>query len=790
VRHLSILDRKLLRDLKRLWAQALAIALVISAGVATFILALGSYRSLDETRAAYYERHRFADVFATVKRAPRLLEPRIAAIPGVLAAETRIVKLALLDLEGFAQPATAQVLSIPDHRSQRLNVLYLRAGRLPEPDRLGEVAVSEAFATAHGFGIGSRFHGLLNGKRYQLTIVGIALSPEFIYAIGPGDLIPDDRRFAILWMSEKALAGIFDLEGAFNSVSLQLQPGASVPAVIAELDALLARYGSTGAEPRKDQLSHAFLDAELEQLRAMASVIPPIFLFVSAFLINMTLARLIALEREQIGLLKAVGYGRGAVVGHYLKLVLAIAAIGILIGFGLGTWLGQALAQLYARFYRFPFLLFERDLDIYLVSAVLSGLAAVLGAVRAVLTALRLPPAVAMQAPAPARYRALAVERTALFRRLSQLTLMSLRHLVRWPLRSAFTVLGLALSGALIVVSLFSIDSVEYMIDAQFGVSQRQHATITFTDARGARALQAVERLPGILGAEPYRSVVVRLKNGHLERKLAILGRPEAPDLSRVVDRSQHPLTMPRSGIMLDEYVARTLGLRRGDLVEVEILEGRRGTRWVPVVGIIEAWIGTSAYMHIEALNALAGEGPSVSGAHVAYDAAAERLLFAAIKATPAIAAIALQRLSLVKFRETLAANINTMVAIYLSLAVIVAFGVVYNSARIQLSEHARDLASLRVLGFTRGEVSRVLLLELAILVLLAQPLCWLLGWLFGWLVIQSFSSDIYRAPLIVSSATYAIASLVVMASAAVAGFIVRRRVDRLDLIEVLKTRD
>jgi putative ABC transport system permease protein len=464
----TTLDRKLVRDLARLWPQALAIALVMSAGVATLILAVGAYRSLDETRAAYYERNRFADIFASVKRAPKLIETRIAQIPGVLAAETRILKSALLDIEGFAQPATALVLSLPDHRGARLNIPHVRSGRLPEPDRIGEVAVNEAFATAHGFGIGSRFHAILNGKKYQLVIVGIALSPEFIYAIGPGDLMPDDRRFAVLWMSERALAGIFDLEGAFSAVSVKLQRGASEAAAIAELDALLARYGSTGAEARKDQVSHAFLDAELEQLYAMARIIPPIFLFVSAFLINMTLARLIALEREQIGLLKAVGYGRLAIVGHYLKLVLAISAIGILIGFGLGTWFGQALTQLYAQFYRFPFLIFERDVDIYLSSAGLSCVAAVLGALRSVLAVLRLPPAVAMQAPAPVRYRALAIERTALFRRTSQLTLMSLRHLVRWPVRAGLTTLGLALSGALLVVSLFSVDSVEYMINAQF----------------------------------------------------------------------------------------------------------------------------------------------------------------------------------------------------------------------------------------------------------------------------------------------------------------------------------
>jgi len=787
---MTALDRKLWRDLLRLWPQALAIALVMAAGVATFILAVGAYRSLDETRAAYYERHRFADVFAGLKRAPQLLETQIEGIPGVAAVETRILKYALLDIEGFRQPATALVLSLPDTRAPRLNTLYLRAGRLPEAGATGEVAVNEAFATAHGFRLGARFKAVLNGKKRELIIVGLVLSPEHIYAIGPGDLMPDDRRFAVIWMSEKALAGIFDLDGAFNALSLKLQRGASQAAVMARLDALLARYGGTGAETRRDQLSHAFLDAELRQLYALARVIPPIFLFVSAFLINMTLARLIALEREQIGLLKAVGYGRSAVLGHYLKFVLAISAIGVLIGFALGTWFGQALTRLYADFFRFPFLIFERDVDVYLTSAGFACSAAILGALKSLFSALKLPPAVAMQAPTPTRYRLLAIEQTGLLSRASQLTLMSLRHLVRWPLRAVLTMLGLALAGALLVVSLFSLDSVEHMIEVQFGVANRQHATITFTDEHAMPAVGAVERFPGVLRAEPYRSVLVRLRHGHLERKLSLNGTPPAPELSRVIDLSLRSVTLPDSGLLLDEHVARLLSLRAGDTVEVELLEGRRGSRRVPVVAIIQSYIGLSAYMRLEALNDLLDEGPTVSGVHLAYDAAAENRLFAAIKNTPAITAIALQRLSLARFRETLARNINTMVTIYVSLAVIVAFGVVYNSARIQLSEHARDLASLRVLGFTRGEVSRVLLLELAILVILAQPLCWGLGYAFGWVTIQSFSSDIYRAPFVINTATYAVASLIVIASAAAASLIVRHRIDRLDLIEVLKTRD
>ena len=174
--------------------------------------------------------------------------------------------------------------------------------------------------------VGATFKALLNGKKRELKVVGVALSPEFIYALGPGDLMPDDRRFAILWMSEKALAALFDLDGAFNASRLKLLPGTSEREVIKQLDDLLARYGGTGASARKDQLSHAFLDAELRQLDALRRVMPPIFLLVSAFLINITLSRMIALEREQIGLLKALGYGPLPIAAHYIKIVLAITA--------------------------------------------------------------------------------------------------------------------------------------------------------------------------------------------------------------------------------------------------------------------------------------------------------------------------------------------------------------------------------------------------------------------------------------------------------------------------------
>ena len=819
---MNTLDKKLLRDVIRLWAQALAIALVLASGVTTLILAVGAYRSLEETRSAYYERYRFADIFATAKRAPQFVEQQILEIPGVAAAEARIAEFALLDIEGMVQPATGMALSLPDHRELRLNRVYLREGRLPEPGRVDEVVVNEAFAKAHKFTLGSEFLAILNGYKRPLRIVGIALSPEFIYALGPGDLIPDDRRFGVLWMSEKALAAMFDQEGAFNSVSVKLLRNVIEADVIEQLDTLLERYGGTGAFARRDQQSHAFIDAELKQLKSMAQVIPPIFLLVSAFLINITLSRLIALEREQIGLLKALGYSSLAIGWHYMKLVLIIAGVGIAIGAAAGTWLGQGLTRLYGDFFHFPFLIFHRGMDIYVIAAGISAATALAGGMRGIYTALTLPPAVAMSPPVPTNYAHLSLEKLHLFRHFSQLTIMAIRHIVRWPLRSGLTVLGIAMSGSLLITALFSIDSIEYMIDVVYFRADRQDATVNFTDERPASVLQSVEHLPGVLAAEPYRAVAVRLRHGHRHRKLAITGKPPGADLSRVLGHNDEPVDLPESGLLVSERVAKLLKLKRGDTVDVEILDAsrvrgppglsvspsllnivrdqkapefkssglRRNTRRVQIAGIIQSYLGLAVFMDIRALNELLDESPVVSGVHVAFDKNRTDDLYRKIKELPAVSAIAVQGEALRKFRETLAKNIYIMTTVYVVLSVIIAFGVVYNSARIQLSERAREFASLRVLGFSRAEVSHVLLLELALLVAAAIPLAWIIGYGFAWATVQGFESDLYSIPFIIKANTYAISALVVLAAAGVSALIVRRRVDNLNMITALKTRE
>lgn len=696
---MRVLDIKLFRDLKRLWAQALAITLVVAGGAAALVAVVGTIRSLEETRDVYYERYQFADVFAQVKRAPKKLIDQIAEIPGVAAVDTRIVRFVLLDIPGSREPVTGQFISLPDNSEQHLNRIYMRSGRTPEPGRAEEVVVYEAFAEAHKMQLGSRFAAILNGRKRELVVVGTALSPEFIYTIAPGETITDNRRFGIVWMSEKALASAYNLDGAFSSVTLRLLRSASEDEVIKRLDALLDPYGGQAAYGRKDLPSHAWGEHGLDMLRNMSRTMPTIFLLVAAFLINQWLSRMVTLEREQIGLLKALGYRNVTIAAHYFKFVVALVAVGTVVGGIAGTWLGAFLTRMYGSLIHFPFLVYIKNADVYVFGGLLSLVAGIAGAARALRAVAVLPPAVAMQPPAPPRFRHVLPAGLALNKRISQPTMIMLRNLSHHPLRAIFTTLGLALATAIIIVSLFLRDTTEDLINITYFIANRQDATVSFIERRPQNVVEQIAHLPGVLAVEPYREVPVRIRNGSIERRIIISGRPRGGDLRRIIDVNLRYVALPENGLAVSAWLARILGVRVGELVEVDLLEGQRRTVSLPVSALVEDFFGIQGMMELEGLNRLMREGPTVSSVSFTVDANQADLLYDAVKSIPAVSGMGIQQFSLANYRTVLAPLTKNMAMIYTGFAVIIAFGMVYSSARISLSERARELASLRVLG-------------------------------------------------------------------------------------------
>lgn len=788
---MTAIDRKAFRDLWKIKGQALAIALVIASGVAMYIMSISNFESLRANQRGYYDRYRFADVFAGAKRVPAWLETRIAAIPGVRTVETRVVAGVTLDVEGMSEPVIGQLISVSERGDgPLLNDVALLEGRLLAPGRPDEVLVHENFALAHELGPGDRVAAIINGRRRDLTIVGVVLSPEYIYTVRPGDLLPDNERYGIFWMNRRALATAFDMEGGFNDVALTLLPSASEPEVIAHLDRLLEPYGGRGAIPRSLQVSHWWVNDQLNQLEQMGKVVPLLFLGVGALLLTVVLNRIVAVQRGQIAALKALGYSSAAIGRHYLLWGVVICTVGGALGVAAGIWLGREMLELQQQFYRFPTLDFQVSGATILGALAISLLAALVGTLAAVRRAARLPPAEAMRPEPPGHFRATLLERLGLGRLLTEPSRMILRSLERRPWRALASVVGIGLGGAIMIVGLFSLDGMDEMLEIQFAVAQRQDITVTFVEPMSAAAGYEIARLPGVVHSEPLRAVPAMLRFGHRSRQTSVTGVAADARLNRVIDASLRPVRLQKEGLILSDKLARLLGAERGDVVTVEVLEGARPVRQAVVSDVVEEYMGMSAYMELAALRRLMREGDVLSGAFLQIDSAEADTLYARLKNLPAVAGVSLKTAAVDSFNETVRDMLAVSIAFNVLFAAIIAFGVVYNTARITLSERSHELASLRVLGFTRAEISFILLGELAILTLVGVPVGLLLGYGLAALTVSGFETEVYRIPLLVSSRVYAYSAITVLLSAAISSFVVRRRLDHLDLIEVLKTRE
>lgn len=787
---MKALDRKLLRDVVHLRGQVIAVALVVASGIATLVTMKSSHASLRSSQQTYYREARFAEVFASARRAPRALVTRIQKIPGVAIVEDRIVQDVTLDVPGLDEPAVGRLTSVPERGRPLLNEVFLRRGRWIEPNHPDEVVISESFSLGNDLQPGARFGAIINGRWRNLTVVGIGLSPEYVYEIRPGDIFPDRRRFGIIWMSHEALEGAFDMRGAFNSLSLTLVHGASEPEVIDRLDELLEPWGGTGAYGREEQLSHRFLSDEIKGLRVNATIAPSIFLGVAAFLIHLVLSRLVQTQRDQIAVLKAFGYSTFDVGLHFLELATVAVLGGTIVGTAGGIWLGRGLMGIYKDFYNFPLLDYVLEPSLVAIAIGVSAIAASVGALSSVLAAVRLPPAEAMRPEAPPRFHSGWLDRTRLRDWLTPAARIVARNLDRRRWKAVLSIFGIALATAILIVGRYSFDAIDYLMHFQFDVMQREDVTVPFYVARGSNAIHSLQRMPGVLAVEPFRTVPVRLVHGHRDKRTGLIGIDPGAQLRRLLDDDGRLVPLPPDGLVMSRKLAEILEAKPGDEITVEVLDESRPVKRVPLAATFDDLIGVAVYMNRRALNDMLHEGHVVTGAYLQVDPLAAPTLYTKLKRTPVIAGVSIREAAMRSFQETIAQSMAISNFAMIFFACVIAMGVVYNGARIALSERGRELASLRVLGFTRREVGLMLVGEQAILTGLAIPAGFGLGYLLCLLISKAYDTELFRFPVVLSSKTFGFAFLVILAAAVISSLLVLRRIATLDLVAVLKTRE
>lgn len=786
-----LLDRKLRRDLRTHAGPIVAIAIVVACGVASYVAERTMARILTSAQAEYYAQVRFPDLFAQVRRAPDGALARLRAIPGIDRLEARATGEVVLRVPGLREPATARIVGTRPPGEATLDHLVIREGRLPLAGERDAAVASEGFARANAIAVGDTLGAVIGDAWRRLRIVGIGTTAEFVYEFRAGDMLPDPRHFGVLWLDAEVAADALGYGGAWNDLAVTLLPEADTAAVIAALDAELARFGSLGAYGRGRHASHQFVESEIRENETFALVLPAIFLGVAAFLVHLVLGRVVSQQRDQVGTLKAYGFPDRMLVRHYALFALAPVVPGALLGTGLGLWFARHLAGVYAEFFRFPTLelrLFPRE---FVVAALIAAVAALAGSLTALRRLLALPPAQAMRPEAPAAYAHGLTDRLLTMRLRSPVRRMVVRSLAHQPVRTLLGALGIGLGAAVIVVGTFGFDAVARMREVMFSASLRADLTVTFVEARGAGALDALAAMPGVLRVEPTRDVAVRIRHGHRDRTTALSGIVPGAALRRLVDTGAREQRVAASGITLGATLARVLAAGVGDSVDVEFLDGRRRTVRLGVSAVIDDMAGLGAYTLAEDLPGLMGVGEVVTGADLAADADSIDVLYDALARAPAVRSVQVRTATRDSFDRTVKRSFVIVLVTLVGFAGVLAAGTIYNAGRVTLSERARDLASLRVLGFTRGEVARMLFGELLVLGAIGLPVGLLIGVGFASAVVRSFGEgELFRLPLVIGPRTLLAGLCIPLAAGLLAALPLRRRLDRLDLIGVLKTRE
>lgn len=785
---MKAINIKLFRDMANMRGAVITITLVVASGIAAFVTLRGTFLSMVRTRDNYYASDRFGDVFADLERAPNALTAKLEDLPGVERVYTRVVGSARIPLDELEEPAQAQVVSLPTHGEPPLNGVRLVAGRMPSNDRDDEALLVEMFAQTHKVRPGRVLKAIIEGRERKIRVVGLAMSPEFVLSVPANGQAPAPERFAILWMPRPAVEAAYDMRGAFNNVVLGLSPEAGVDAAVDALDRVLDTYGGLGAYGRDRQISNYFLTQDLTSLSLMATVAPIIFLAVAAFLLNVVLTRLVELDRPQIATLKAVGYSNREVGLHYFQLTMVIALGGGALGLLLGRWLGTQMTALYTVFYRMPSLSYRLGLDLALGAIFASLGAGVLGSAIAVRRVSILPPAEAMRPAAPPSYKRGAFIAT-LGGLLTASARMVARELLRRPSRTIMSAAGIAAATGIVILGQFFTDAMGFLIDYYMQKAQRETMAVTFVTPVPEASVRALASVAGVEDVQWQTMMPVRVRAGHRERTVSLVGHATRHSMRPLLDDDGDEVGLGQDEVLFTGTLAQVLDVEPGERVTVEPMQGNRSPRTLTMTGELDELMGLWIHMPSEKVNALLGNEPLAMGATLMVQRDQVKKAQAEITDMPQVASVLRKDLAIAEFRRQ-TGSMTTFSLVLTLFAVVIAVSVVYNNARVALSMRGRELASLRVLGFTRGEISSILIGELAVQVIIGIPIGLWFGRTMVFGMLLASDQEAFRFPMSVSNHTYAVAALVTTLAAVGSALLVRRKLDKLDLIEVLKTRE
>jgi len=790
-----VLLRKLRRDLFQRKGALLALEAIVTVGVGVYVAMAAVYRDLDGARASYYRDCRLADFSVNLKRAPAWAIDEVARLPNVRAVRGRVVLGVRIQLPGRAKPIAGTAISMPGTPRPVLNDILLRSGVWFSGGRAKEAILNEAFARANGLYPGCRIRVVLLDQEHDLLVVGTAMSPEFVYLMpASGGIAPDPEEFGVLYLPEEFTRESCELEGAYNQlIGLAHDPSrVALDNALRQIEERLDPFGVTDSAPIQEQASARYLADELEGLRINAKILPTLFLGVAALVLNVLMGRLVTQQRSVVGTLKALGYSRGAITRHYMGFGLVVGVLGGLTGVAMGWWFQGWMLAVYGQFYAMPGIAPHLYRDVLATGFAVSIGFALLGTLRGVRYAGRLTPAEAMRPPPPERGGKVLPERIAvLWRPLPFRWKMVVRAVFRNPFRSSVSVFASVVATALIVSTLCMVDGLDYLMRYEFERVSHQDLTVSLRDPAGIEASPELAGLPTVVATEPELVVVCDLSNGPRRKRVGVTGLPRGGLLHTPLDAAGRPVVPPDQGLVLTRKLAEVLAVRQGDTVRLRPLIARRQEADAVVVAIVDSFLGLSAYADITYLSRLLGEAWSANAFLVdSLSGSPDEALLSPLKERASVVGIAERSRALTQLHETFGEVMGTWLFLLVLFAGLIAFGSVLNAALVSLNERQREVGTLRVIGYTPGQIVQIFSGESYLLNVLGILLGLAAGIGLTHLISVAYDTELYRFPVVIHPWRLAVSAAWMVGFVSLAQLIVYRLIHKLPWLDVLKVKE
>ncbi|MDX9916796.1 MAG: ABC transporter permease [Gudongella sp.] len=780
------LDLRLFRFIKNSKGQFISVSVTIAAALIIFVSFSMVAKELGDSIEKYYDETNFSHITISVSKIPVSDMQKLYDIDGIKEVQGRVVVDVPLRVEDPDEKVTVRLVSVPSDGGI-VNKLYLINGDIPDED-VFSTAVLQQFYIARNLIIGDVITPYIGGRVYPLRIIGEVGNPEYIYLTESAErLLPDDASFGVIYVTEEFAQSALGYSGSYNDIAITVSPEYEddLDSITNQLEDVLKKYGIISITKRDNQLSHVVMVQKIDSQVAMSAALSIVFLFISATITSIMLSRLVKKDRMAIGVLKGLGYSDRTILLHYAKYSALIGLTGAIFGLVFSIPVTIMMINIFLEYMNMPLLKVSIDIIYLIYGVALTAIFSISAGLFGSREVMKITPADAMRPEPPKIGRRIYLEKFEnSWRKINFSWKMVIRSMLRNKRRVIFFIFAISLTFAIVLVPVYMGSIWDTLFDSQYGKLQKMDHSIDFAQPLSHRGVFEITQLSDIRSIEPKIEVPVQVKKGLKKESVNAIAISSDTEMFGFADESGKALILPENGVLLSTLIAKRIDANIGDFIELKTFLPDAEDQMLEVKGIVEQFIGSGIYMDIEQMYRIFGEKNIATGAYAKSDVDLA-LQLKDVEGIRSVQSTGDMQEMILEYTEIMMISLGVLIL----LGGVLAFAIVYNITTVTINERIMEFSSLRVMGFKKNEIYRLIARENALMSVAGI----ILGIPVGYATIKSVevyvSTDMYIIPAIVLPSTYIIAIIATVIFIVIAQIATYRRIHHLNFIDALKNR-